>query len=71
MVLLFAGSAFGQAAVPPRPSAYATGQDIPDDSVPNFLKLPLGLYLGEGIDVALNSKVHIFVYTAQRSHASI
>src|SRR5712672_605521 len=37
--------------------------EIPFDSVPNFLKLPPSLYLGEGIGVATNSKQHIFVYT--------
>jgi outer membrane protein assembly factor BamB len=36
---------------------------IPYDSVPNFLKLPQDLYLGEGIGVATNSKGHVFVYT--------
>jgi len=37
--------------------------EIPYDSVPNFLKLPSGLYLGEAIGVATNSKGHVFVYT--------
>ena len=37
--------------------------EIPFDSVPNFLKLPPDLYLGEGIGVATNSKGHVFVYT--------
>ena len=37
--------------------------EIPYDSVPNFLKLPPGLYLGEAIGVATNSKKHVFVYT--------
>ncbi len=37
--------------------------EIPFDSVPNFLKLPPNLYLGEGIGVATNSKGHVFVYT--------
>lgn len=41
-------------------------QNVPEiafDSVPNFLKMPPNLYLGEGIGVATNSKGHIFVYT--------
>lgn len=41
-------------------------QDVPEinyDSVPNFLKLPAGLYLGEAAGVATNSKGHIFVFT--------
>jgi sugar lactone lactonase YvrE len=41
-------------------------QNVPEisyESVPNFLKLPQNLYLGEGIGIATNSKAHIFVYT--------
>ncbi|HVW87251.1 MAG TPA: peptidyl-alpha-hydroxyglycine alpha-amidating lyase family protein [Bryobacteraceae bacterium] len=41
-------------------------QNVPEirfESVPNFLKMPPNLYLGEGIGVATNSKGHIFVYT--------
>ena len=44
----------------------ATAENVPAisyDSVPDFLKLPLNLYLGEGIGVATNSKGHVFVYT--------
>src|SRR5438552_1178620 len=37
--------------------------EIPFDSVPNFLKFPADVYMGEGIGVATNSKGHIFVYT--------
>jgi DNA-binding beta-propeller fold protein YncE len=37
--------------------------EIPYDTVPNFLKLPAGLYLGESMGVATNSKGHVFVYT--------
>src|ERR1700733_9818941 len=37
--------------------------EIPYTSVPNFLKLPPNLYLGEAIGVATNSKGHVFVYT--------
>ena len=36
--------------------------EIPYTSVPNFLKLPPGEYLGESVGVATNSKGHIFVY---------
>src|SRR5712672_766155 len=57
-VLLCAGPAFAQAK--------ATAQNVPEipyDSVPNFLKLPPGLYMGEAIGVATNSKGHVFVYT--------
>src|SRR6266436_5812228 len=38
-------------------------REIPYESVPNFLKLPPNLYLGEGIGIATNSKGHVFVYT--------
>jgi DNA-binding beta-propeller fold protein YncE len=37
--------------------------EIPFDSVPNPLKLPSGLYLGEVSGVAVNSKGHIFIFT--------
>jgi NHL repeat len=37
--------------------------EIPYESVPNFLKFPPNLYLGEGIGVATNSKGHVFAYT--------
>jgi DNA-binding beta-propeller fold protein YncE len=37
--------------------------EISYESVPNLLKLPTGLYLGEVAGVAVNSKGHIFVYT--------
>jgi hypothetical protein len=37
--------------------------EIPYESVPNFLKLPPNLYLGEASGVAVNSKKHIFVFS--------
>ena len=37
--------------------------EIPYDSVPNFLKMPPGLYMGEAMGVATNSKGHVFVFT--------
>ncbi|MFO1184892.1 MAG: peptidyl-alpha-hydroxyglycine alpha-amidating lyase family protein [Bauldia sp.] len=37
--------------------------EIPFDSVPNFLRMPPNLYLGEAAGVAVNSKGHIFVYS--------
>ena len=36
--------------------------EIPVTSVPNFLKVPAGEYLGESVAVATNAKGHIFVY---------
>src|SRR5262249_54783993 len=50
----FAAAAFGQDGRAP---------EIPFDSVPNFLKLPADLYLGEASGVAINSKRHIFVFS--------
>ena len=36
--------------------------EIPITSVPNFLKVPAGEYLGESVAVATNAKGHVFVY---------
>ena len=46
------------------PSAFAQQQppEIPYDSVPNLLKLPPDMNLGEASGVAVNSKGHIFVF---------
>ncbi|PYP89902.1 MAG: 6-bladed beta-propeller [Blastocatellia bacterium AA13] len=47
-------------------AAFAQQPSIPEiqfDTVPNLLKLPADIYLGEAAGVALNSKGHIFVYT--------
>src|SRR5690242_16407007 len=59
ILLLGSDSAFAQATK-------AKAQNVPEipyESVPNFLKFPSGLYLGEAMGVATNSKGHIFVYT--------
>ena len=56
--LLCSGRVFAQAK--------AKAQNVPEipyESVPNFLKMPPGLYLGEAMGVATNSKGHVFVYT--------
>lgn len=48
------------------PVGYAQEQavaEIPYRSVPNFLKLPPNLYLGEVSGVAVNSKGHVFVFS--------
>src|SRR5579859_3543655 len=37
--------------------------EIPFDSVPNAIKMPTGMYLGEVSGVAVNSKGHIFVFS--------
>ena len=51
VLLSFSAAAYAQQQVP----------EIPYDSVPNFLKLPTDLYLGEAAGVAVNSKGHVFV----------
>jgi hypothetical protein len=54
LALLLAGAAAFAQERPP---------EIPYDSVPNFLKLPANLYLGEVAGVAVNSKGHVFVFS--------
>src|SRR5688572_6277746 len=51
--LLFTSSASAQRAIP----------EIRYESVPNFLKLPEDIHLGEGAGVATNSKGNVFVYS--------
>ena len=57
VAVLFAGSAFAQSK--------AKAQNVPEipHEIRPFLKLPPGMYLGEAIGVATNSKGHVFVYT--------
>ena len=63
-LLFFAAPARTQQFEPlPPAKAKATAPEIPFESVPNFLKLPAGLYLGEVMGVASNSKGHLFVHT--------
>src|ERR1700752_3415195 len=53
------------AAAPALAQKKATVENVPEiefTSVPNFLKLPSGEYLGESVAVATNSKGHVFVY---------
>ncbi|MGA2894962.1 MAG: 6-bladed beta-propeller, partial [Xanthobacteraceae bacterium] len=55
LVMLLSQSAFAQTATP------TAVPIIPFDSMPDPLKLPRDLYLGEVSGVAVNSKGHIFV----------
>ena len=51
-------------------NARAKAQNVPEipfESTPNFLKMPAGLYMGEAIGVATNSKGHVFVYTRSQA----
>jgi hypothetical protein len=50
-------------ALPLTSGAQAAPGEIPFDSVPDFLKLPEGIYLGEVAGVALNSHGDIFVFS--------
>ena len=48
------------------PSAFAQSTSAPElnfDSVPNFIKLPPDMHLGEASGVATNSKGNIYVYS--------
>ena len=42
--------------------AQQSAPEIPYDSVPDALKLPPDLYMGEAAGVAVNSKGHVFVF---------
>lgn len=53
VALFFASPLLAQVSVP----------EIPFDSVPNLLKYPDNIVMGEAVGVATNSKGHIFVYT--------
>ena len=51
-------------AAPAAHAQKAKAQNVPEIAysvVPNFLKFPPGIYLGEAMGVATNSKVHVFV----------
>lgn len=70
------GSVFAMAlllcAAPAPAQQKATAQNVPEisyTSVPNFLKVPPGEYLGESVAVATNSKGHVFVYHSVRVDA--
>src|SRR5437867_2144673 len=60
-LLISAGPAFAQNVAGPA-KAKAITPEIPFDSV-NFVKMPAGLYMGEAVGVATNSKGHVFVFT--------
>ena len=51
--------------------AKATTPEIPFESVANFFKLPAGLYMGEGVGVATNSKGPRLRVHAQRRDAAV
>src|SRR3954467_4518274 len=55
------------AAVPRAQQPAASVPEIPFDSVPNFLKLPPDMNLGEASGVAVNSKGEVAVFTRSNS----
>src|SRR5579864_5363702 len=57
-LLAAGGTVFAQ-----QPAESAKVPEIPFRSVPDFLKLPPDLYLGEASGVAVNSKGHVFVFS--------
>ena len=59
LVFLAANPLFAQQSAAP---------EIPFRSVPDFLKLPTNMYLGEVSGVAINSKKHLFVFTRGNSN---
>lgn len=67
LVCLAPAPALAQAGSGPEAKARATTKEIPYTSVIPY-KFPPGLYMGEGIGVATNSKGHVFLHT--RSGAS-
>jgi hypothetical protein len=60
--ILFAMILTASSALAQEPSPQ-TAPTIPFDSVPDFLKLPSDLYLGEAAGVAVNSKGHVFAFS--------
>ncbi len=66
MALLSMPNFFAQTLTRAQERAKAKAQNVPEipyESVPNFLKLPPGVYFGEVVGVATNSKGHVFAYT--------
>lgn len=62
-LLLYGSQAMAQApGSGPAAKARATTPEIPYDAVIPY-KMPPGLYMGEGIGVATNSKGHLFIFT--------
>ena len=62
VVLFAAAPALAQNVAGPA-KARATAPDIGFESIPNFYKMPVGTYMGEGTGIATNSRGHVFIYT--------
>jgi DNA-binding beta-propeller fold protein YncE len=64
VAVLLMGAVAPLCGVPPAKGQTAVPANVPEiafDSVPNFLKLPPDLYLGEVAGIAVNSRRHVFV----------
>ena len=61
-VLLYGTPALAQVGSGPAAKARASTPEIPYDAVIPY-KMPPGLYMGEGIGVATNSKGHLYIHT--------
>ena len=62
-VLLLAAPLLAQGQVQPRAKAWATAPEIPFEGTSFIKQMPAGLYMGEAIGVATNSKGNVFVIT--------
>ena len=63
MRLVFAVAVCVSAFVVGEPAQAQAVPEIAFESVPNFLKLPADMYLGEAAGVAVNSQGHVFVFS--------
>jgi hypothetical protein len=65
LVVLSLAGAVSLAMLPLAAQTRATATDvpvIPHEAVPNFFKNPPGIYTGENMGIATNSRGHIFIY---------
>jgi hypothetical protein len=70
VAVLLMGAVAPLCGVPPAKAQTAVPANVPEiafDSVPNFLKLPPSLYLGEVAGIAVNSRRHVFVLSRGNS----
>ena len=65
LVVLALAGAVSLAILPLSAQTRAKATDvpvIPHEAVPNFFKNPPGIYTGENMGIATNSKGHVFIY---------
>jgi sugar lactone lactonase YvrE len=69
-VLLAQSSSPSTQATPQQLRQKAKAENVPDipyESVPDFIKMPPNIYLGEAMGVATNSQGHVFVFTRSQA----